>query len=78
MIYFRKTSNASLVVTFWLFVPKFWEVVGTYKLLVCSQKASVVLTMLGDRDTQTLLDGKEMLNLIHLQVVVMQKLSNFP
>ena len=34
--------------------------------------------MLGDSDTQTLLDGKEMLNFMHLQVVGMQKLCNFP
>ena len=46
---------------FWLFAPKFWEVVGTYKLSFCPKRnaASVVLTMWGGRDTQTLLDGKK-------------------
>ena len=46
---------------FWLFAPKFWEVVGTYELLFCSKRnaALVVLTMLGGGDTQTLLDGKK-------------------
>ena len=36
-------------------------VVGTYELLFCSKinAASVVLTMLGDEDSQTLLDGKK-------------------
>ena len=34
---------------------------GTYKLSFCSKRnaALVVLTMLGDEDTQTLLDGKK-------------------
>ena len=46
---------------FWFFALKFWEVAGTYKLLFCSKRdaASVVLTMLGSGDTETLLDGKE-------------------
>ena len=39
--------------------------------------ASVVLTMLGGGDTQTLLDGKK-LNFMHSQVVGMQKISDFP
>ena len=45
---------------FWLFALKFREVAGTYELLFCSKRnaASVVLTMLGSGDTQTLLDGK--------------------
>ena len=39
--------------------------VGTYKLLFCWKRnaASVVLTVLGGRDTQTVLDGKKQLNL---------------
>ena len=42
------------------FLPQIWEVVGTYELLFCLKRnaASVVLTMLGGGDTQTLLDGK--------------------
>ena len=60
---------------FWLFAPKFWEVVGTYELSFCWRRnaASMVLTMLDDRDTQTLLDGKKNLNFMHSQVVGMQK-----
>ena len=36
-----------LVVSFGLFASKFWEVVGTYKLLFCLKRntGSVVLTM---------------------------------
>ena len=46
---------------FWLFAQKFWEVVGTYKLSFCSKRnaASVVLTMWGDGDTETLLGDKK-------------------
>ena len=33
--------------------------------------------MLGGRDTQTLLDGKNKLNFMHSQVVGMQKPSDF-
>ena len=46
---------------FWLFALKFWEVVGTYRLSFCLKRnaASVVPTMLGGGDTQTLLDGKK-------------------
>ena len=46
---------------FELFAPEYLEVVGTYKLSSCLKRnaASVVLTMLGGRDTQTLLDGKK-------------------
>ena len=34
------------MVALWLFAPKFWEVVGTYKSLFCSKMnaASVVVT----------------------------------
>ena len=48
---------SSVIGCFWIF-PKFW-VVGTYELFFCStiNAVSVVLTMLGDGDTQTLLDG---------------------
>ena len=51
---------------------------GTYKLSFCLKKnaASVVLTMLGGGDTQTLLDDKKF-NIMHSQVVGMQKLSDF-
>ena len=34
--------------------------------------------MLGDRDTQTILDGKKKLNFMNSQAVGMQKLSDFP
>ena len=27
--------------TFWLFAPKFWEVVGTYELLFCQKDCSI-------------------------------------
>ena len=45
---------------FWLFAAKCWEVAGNCELSFCSNSnaASVVLTMLSDGDTQTLLDGK--------------------
>ena len=38
--------RVTLVVAWWLFVPKFWEVAGTYKSLFCSKMnaASVVVT----------------------------------
>ena len=53
---------------------------GTYKLSFFSKRdaASVVLTMLGGGDIQTLLDGKKNLNSMQLQVVGTQKLSDFP
>ena len=62
---------------FWFFAPKFWEVAEVYKLFFSSKRnaTSVVLTMSGGGDTQTLLDGKKKL---HTQVVGMQKLSDFP
>ena len=49
-----------LLGAFGFFAPEFWEMAGTYKLSFCSKRnaASVVLTMLGGRHTQTLLDGK--------------------
>ena len=55
--------GGSLESHLWLllaFAPKFWEVVGTYELLFHLKKnaASVVLTMLGGGNTQTLLDDK--------------------
>ena len=57
-----------MVACFWLFAPKFWEAVGTYELLFCSKRnvASVVLTMLGGRDTQPLLDGQKKFELYGL------------
>ena len=38
--------RVTLVVAWWLFAPKFWEVVGTYESLFCSKMnaASVVVT----------------------------------
>ena len=53
---------------------------GTYKLLFCLKRnaASLVLTILGGGDTQTLLAGKEILNFMHSWVVGPQKLSDFP
>ena len=38
--------RVTLVVVIWLFATKFWEVAGTYELLVCSEMnaASVVVT----------------------------------
>ena len=43
------------------FAVKFWEVVGIYELSFFLKKnaASLVLTVLGGGDTQTLLDGKK-------------------
>ena len=42
---------------FWLFAPKFWEVVGTYEWYFCSfmNAAWVLGTIRGGEDTQTLL-----------------------
>ena len=50
---------------FWLFAPKFWEMVGTYEWLCCPKgnATSVVLTMGDGGDTQTLLDGNFFLTL---------------
>ena len=38
--------RVTLVVAWWLFAPKFWEVAGTYESLFCSKMnaASVVVT----------------------------------
>ena len=51
-----------------------------YELSFCSKRnaASVVLTMWGDGDTETLLGDKKSLNFMHSQVLGIQKLSNFP
>ena len=68
-----------LSVCFWLFAPKFWQVLRTYKLSFYLKRnaASVVLAILGGGDTQTLPDGKKM-NFMYSQVVGMPKLSDFP
>ena len=44
--YYWWLVRVTLVVAWWLFAPKFWEVVGTYKSLFCSKMnaASVVVT----------------------------------
>ena len=56
---------------FWLFAPKFLEVMGTYKLSFCWKRnaASAVLTIWGGGDTQTPLGGKKILNFMCLQAV---------
>ena len=53
---------------FWFFVPKFWEVEGTYKFPFCltMNAAWVVWTIIGGGDTQLLLIGKKKLNFMHL------------
>ena len=45
-IYFWWLVRVTLVAAWWLFAPKFWEVVGTYESLFCSKMnaASVVVT----------------------------------
>ena len=71
--------RVTLVGCFWLFYPKILGGGGAYELAFYSKRnaALVVLTMLGGGNTQTLLDGKKN-ELMHSQVVEMQKLSDFP
>ena len=54
-------TTSFLVGCFWLFALKFWQVAGACESSFCSKRnaASLVLTVLGGGDTQTLLDGKE-------------------
>ena len=54
--------------SFWLFAPKFWEVMVTYELIFCAKRNadSVVLTIWCGGDTQTLLDGKKKIELYTL------------
>ena len=62
--------RVTLVVAWWLFAPKFWEVAGTYESLFCSKMnaASVVVTceVMG---TLNLYKMVKKLNFVHLEVV---------
>ena len=63
--------RVTLVVAWWLFDPKFWEVVGTYESLFCSKMnaASVVVTceVVGTLNHYKMV--KKILNFVHLEVL---------
>ena len=63
--------RVTLVVAWWLFAPKFWEVVGTYESLICSNMnaASVMVTceVVGTLNHYKMV--KKILNFVHLEVV---------
>ena len=58
-----------MVGCFWLFAPKFWEVVGTYESFFCHSITAGLGVGIpwGDGDTQTLPYAKKLFQLIALK-----------
>ena len=67
--YYWWLVRVTLVVAWWLFAPKFWEVAGTYESLICSKMntASVVVTCEVVGTLKPLQDGKKNFELCALR-----------